>query len=448
VAQRVEAASTAYAAALRSSSHAERIAALPWATPALQAALCAAAMALLCAHLALAPSAERERDATEAGWLAAGSLAWLELALGFALVRLPPPQMRLPRSLLSPSAPTRLDPLSGTPVQPAGRLRAGHLRPRLRRRARVELMARTRAACDGGRDALAPLRVARASRAGATPREPCAAPVPSSSAYPLRPRTPRSSSSYSTNRSDTYDLTEWAKVCEELDMPVWRTDVAANAGIDPAGHRQELVLNALAFLHMYGRMQPRSKSSPAANPRSCMAKLYAVARDHKKRGYKMAPFTLVMQVMKGQLRQYVELHGTKCLAPARKNPLTNALILKMLSTHEGSTHGRLKVKWGSYFWVSVMATFSMQAETGARKAEVSKATATTAFGKGRLSFASITWFINGIRTATPTIEQLLAITEGSGCWIVFGALKNDPFGEFFGSKPAWLPFSADVERNI
>ena len=172
-----------------------------------------------------------------------------------------------------------------------------------------------------------------------------------------------------------------------------------------------------------------------------------MAREHKKRGYKMAPFTLVMQVMKGQLRQYVELHGTECLAPARKNTLTNVLIIKMLSTPEGSTHGRLKVKWGSYFWVSVMATFSMQAETGARKAEVSKATATTASGKGRLTFASITWFINGIRTAAPTIEQLLAITWGSGCWIVFGALKNDPFGEFFGSKPAWMPFSADAQRN-
>ena len=200
--------------------------------------------------------------------------------------------------------------------------------------------------------------------------------------------------------------------------------IAANSGIDYVRHRRELVLNELAFL----RIAPAWQSSTP-------------------RGYKMAPFTLVMQVMTWQLRQYVRLHKTEYLALACKNRLTNALILKMLSTPEGSTHGRLKVKWGSYFCVSVMATFSMQAETGARKAEVSKATATTAFGKGRLSFASITWFINGIRTATPTIEQLLAITEGSGCWIVFGALKNDPFGEFFGSKPAWLPFSADAECN-
>ena len=64
-----------------------------------------------------------------------------------------------------------------------------------------------------------------------------------------------------------------------------------------------------------------------------------------------------------------------------------------------------------------------------------------------LTFASITWFINGICTATPTIKQLFAIAENSGYWIVFGALKNNPFGEFFGSKPAWLPFSADAECN-
>ena len=103
---------------------------------------------------------------------------------------------------------------------------------------------------------------------------------------------------------------------------MWRTDVAANSGIDPVRHRRELVLNTLAFLRMYGRMQPRSKSSPAADPRSCMAKLYAEAREHRKYGYKMALVTLLMQVMKGQLRHYVELHGTQCLAPARKKPLT------------------------------------------------------------------------------------------------------------------------------
>ena len=99
----------------------------------------------------------------------------------------------------------------------------------------------------------------------------------------------KSAYAHSTNRSDTYHLTAWAKVFEELGTPMWRTDVAANSGIDPVGHRRELVLNALAFLRMYWRMQPRSKSSPAANPRSCMAKLYAMARKHKKRGYKMAP---------------------------------------------------------------------------------------------------------------------------------------------------------------
>ena len=42
---------------------------------------------------------------------------------------------------------------------------------------------------------------------------------------------------------------------------------------------------------MYARMQPRSKKDPAANPRNALNKLYAVAREHKKRGYKMAPFT-------------------------------------------------------------------------------------------------------------------------------------------------------------
>ena len=71
----------------------------------------------------------------------------------------------------------------------------------------------------------------------------------------------------------------------------------------------------------------------------------------------------------------------------------------------------------------------------------------TAFKKGRLTFASLKWRVGGIITALPTLTEILSITEGDGCWLVFGSLKNDAFGEFFGSKPSWLPFSSVAARN-
>lgn len=251
----------------------------------------------------------------------------------------------------------------------------------------------------------------------------------------------------STNKTDTYHMRAWAQGCAELGTPHWRTDMAANSGMDPIGYRRELILPALVFLKMYAKMSPRSKKDPAANPRSALQKLYGVAREHKKRGYKMAPFTLVMQVMAGQLRKYVERHGTDSLAPARKNPLTGVMIMLMLSTPSGSTRGTLTVDWASYMWVSVHATFAVLAETGMRKGDVSRATAKTPFTRGRLTFGKLVWLIAGVKTAAPTVDQLRGLKPGDGCWLTFGVLKNDAFGEHFGSKPSWLPYSADAPRN-
>ena len=260
----------------------------------------------------------------------------------------------------------------------------------------------------------------------------------------------------STNKTDKYHLKAWQLACQDLGTPWLRFDMAANTGADPVGYRRELLLPALAYLKMYWRMKPRSKKDKAPHPRSCLLKLYAVAREHVKRGYKMAPFTLAVKVMAGMLHHYVLTHGTDALMPHRKNPLTNLMILQMLQVPEGAcdapdAKGRcaLVVRWQSDFWVGVSATISVLAETGMRKADVSKATKATPFKRGRLTLASVRWRVSGDTTAAPTVAQMarLGDDEGDGCWLVFGAMKNDAYGEHFGAKPAWLPYSATAARN-
>ena len=117
---------------------------------------------------------------------------------------------------------------------------------------------------------------------------------------------------------------------------------------------------------------------------------------------------------------------------------------------EGATRAgtSLTVRWDEPFWVAARATLETLAETGMRKADVSKPTAGTPFKRGRLTFASLRWQLGGVRTATPTRAQLEAAGShpGDGCWLVFGALKNDAYGERFGSKPSWLPYSATLSR--
>ena len=250
-----------------------------------------------------------------------------------------------------------------------------------------------------------------------------------------------------TNKQDSYHMRAWAAVCASLGTPIWRTDVAANSGADPVGYRREILLLAVALVLLYARMRPRSKRDPVASPRSALQKLRGVAREHKKRGFIMAPLTFAVEVMKGMLHDAVRLHGTDWLAPARKKPLTNAMIVTMLAVASGTCGMGFVVDLTSYFWISVVATFAVLAETGMRKADVSKPLQSLPSVRGRLTFESLKWEVDGEQFACLTRAQLLAARPGYACYLVYGALKNDPYAEFYGSRPSKLMYRDEPHRS-
>ena len=94
---------------------------------------------------------------------------------------------------------------------------------------------------------------------------------------------------------------------------------------------------------LYAAMRPRSNSDPAADPRSAFKKLQAVRRIHLKQWPPiiMVPLAAVSRLVKGMLREYIDLHGVAGLIPKRKLPLTNELITAMLATYNGATMGKL-----------------------------------------------------------------------------------------------------------
>ena len=85
-------------------------------------------------------------------------------------------------------------------------------------------------------------------------------------------------------------------------------------------------------------------------------------------------------------------------------------------------HRRL---WSGYYWLAVDACFQTLAEEGSRKDEVSKPTAATPFRRGRFTFASLVWFIDGreLRRA-PTREELLTLKPGDGVLLKHGISKK------------------------
>ena len=248
-----------------------------------------------------------------------------------------------------------------------------------------------------------------------------------------------------TVRKDRGHWKWWCLVCERLGADPVRSDMRANAGLDPEAELEEieLVMNALVIGCLENRA--RAKKDPAVNPASIISKLYGVKR-YARVNYliEMVDLSKVVLASKGLLREYVAKHGVASLVPDRKLPLDKEMLDGMFACPDGATRGTLKVEWGSYYWQALRACFQMQSESGERKAEVAKASLDTPFEKGRLTFDSLRFKINGKVWVNPTAAQLDAMADGDGILLAHGVLKNDPTGAFFGATPtflAWRPMS-------
>ena len=248
----------------------------------------------------------------------------------------------------------------------------------------------------------------------------------------------------STNRIDAGYWRRWEDYCKLYPTPAVRAHIPSHTGVDPVGHRNELMLMAVALLYFMANMLPRSSSDPAADPHSGMQVLKGVRREHEKRGITMAPATLAQRVLTGLLREYVLRHGIRSVA--RKLPLTNIIIAGMLATPCGVVYHGLVCDWSTYFWVATLAWVSVLAEEGSRKEAIAKESSSTPFERGRLTFASLTWLVDGVKYAS-LAGLVLIHGRGDGVYLSYGRMKNDPFGVFFSATPSFLPFDAHSLRN-
>ncbi len=239
----------------------------------------------------------------------------------------------------------------------------------------------------------------------------------------------------STSAADKGHFECWAEFCRSMGTSPWRTDAAANSGLDQEGHREEVLLMCMALIHLYSRMKPRKRSDPAPDPRSALKKLQAVRRVHRTRMISMVSLDLVLLAVKGMMRIYIAEHGVQSLVPDRKLPLNNALIDGMLSTPDGAERAGLVVCRAAYYWVAMLALFATLGESGERKDEVSGDK-----GRNGFTFASLTWKIGG-RMLNPdeiTPDALAQMCEGDGVLLAHGIAKNDPVGAFFAATPSFL----------
>ena len=251
----------------------------------------------------------------------------------------------------------------------------------------------------------------------------------------------------STRLADEGYWKRWELFCKSIGTSPWRTDMAANSGMDPEGHQEEVFLLATFMMHLYEHMCPRRHSDPAAHPDSAKKGAQSIVRTHKVRGIYLVSLEVVSLACKGLCREYIDEHDVHTLVPKRKLSFTDTIMADLFRCPDGATRGTLTVDWASYHWIAVDACFQTLGEEGSRKDEVAKKTAATPFRKGRFTFASLVWFIGGkeLRRA-PTRTELLTLKPGDGVLLRHGISKNDPFGSYFAATPSFLAYREGSAR--
>ena len=250
-----------------------------------------------------------------------------------------------------------------------------------------------------------------------------------------------------TNANDEGVWKKWEQFTRAMETAPWRSDMAANTGADPEGYMEEVFLLVAFLIHVYDRMRPRRHSDPAADPRSAKKNVEAIRRRHVVRGITMVSMAAVVLACKGMCRTYIEAYGVDTLVPDRKLPFTQPILTGMFDTPNGAKRGNLTVDWSEYRWIATRACVATLAEEGSRKDEVAKATANTPFRKGRFTFASLAWYIDGkALKRPPTRAELRTLRDGDGVLLKHGIAKNDPMGAYFAATPSFLAYRSGDPR--
>jgi integrase len=239
----------------------------------------------------------------------------------------------------------------------------------------------------------------------------------------------------STLKGEKYAWKHWNSFTDSVGTSTWRDDPKVAEGA-PAAVRREAFLMAMAMLHIYRRMRPRSNSDPAPKPSSAMKILSHIKRAHLRRGLPFSSLSLASMAMKGLLREYTEVHGSEFLIPNRKEPYSHEEVKQMLTLE--ALQGE-PIDAQSEFWVSWRALVSLLYQSGFRKAEVAVAN-DRAWGKTNMSRASLTFKIDGKCYSNPSILLLLSMKEGDFVIVAPPPSKADQFGAVWGASPVYLEY--------
>jgi site-specific DNA-cytosine methylase len=245
------------------------------------------------------------------------------------------------------------------------------------------------------------------------------------------------SSSILTTKVEEAHWRYWCQYTAFLQTNSIRDNVAANTGLDPVAHHNEVAILQYAPIWISQNcMEGRKQSKPT--PQSALQVISSVSRIHRRKGIEMAKVSW-KDVLNGLCRDYAQEYGVSALQPNHHEPFTRDEINRMTAPPDNLIITNSLKVGDNIKWRSFHGSMTVSSETGKRIADVAQNPGVP-FTLDRLTRSSVSWIINGQHYSEPNISLLCSIKLGDMAVLTSASSKNDQFGIEWAGAPSYLPY--------
>ena len=170
----------------------------------------------------------------------------------------------------------------------------------------------------------------------------------------------------------------------------------------------------------------------------------ALRRVFRSRSVELTPPGVVRETLKGLIRRFIRYYGIEKLRAKRVEPVTPAMIAKVLAMADEPNRTVNGNAWtfGDWTCFIVMAWMVINLSVGSRKGESTELTGDVD-NNDWFTRGAVTYDLKGKVHVDPDEHLLRAMTEGDFAMLAPKGSKCDQFGTCHGTEPIMLPFHDD-----
>ena len=247
-----------------------------------------------------------------------------------------------------------------------------------------------------------------------------------------------------TAKQDKSNWKFWCEWASLMGTTPLRTDAQANAGLN-AFHGRELAMATGAFIYWC--------LTSSFKPKSMMSRLFGVARRHKQLQCNFVSLSLVSEVCKGVVQEYIDEMGADWIAEKRKEPVTNEMLRAWLGLAAGLRIGAFTVG-RNLAWQGIRVFLTLCAASGFRCSDVALESGLAFNGNRHLSMSDVRWEVDGTRVTELPAELLATLAAGlhTAC-VVFVLItappsKADADGTRWRASPISVQYDSTAPINL